>query len=144
MATISPNQCTYFVQIWVDVNALQQNSTAGCYAVANNPLNCTGEGTGALMMKVPTGSYVCWSVVPIDPQYNNIGGNLYFQITNIGVQSGWAAPPQQYLNEANVFTGQLIQSAVGGNVDSNVIFSYNNGGQSITVTLPIVIVPYTA
>ena len=32
---IQPSQCTVFVQVWVDVNGLQQGSSTGCYAVSN-------------------------------------------------------------------------------------------------------------
>lgn len=137
--SINPNQCTVFVQVWADVNALQQGSTTGCYAVSNRSQQSTGEGTANLTTNVITGSNVCWSVVPIDPQFNGD-----FTITNIGVESGWSTPPAPVPGSPNLFTGQLTTSTVGGNVNSNVQFSYNGGGQSITVTLPITIVPVTA
>lgn len=135
---IAPNQCTVFVQVWVDVNALQQGSTQGCYAVSNRSQQSSGEGTPDLNVSVITGSNVCWSVLPIDPQYN---GN--FQITAVGVQSGWNTPPQPVANNPNMFTGQLSKATVGGTVNSNIAFSYN-GGNDITVTLPVVITPVAA
>lgn len=136
---ISPNQCTVFVQIWVDVNALQQNSTTGCYAVTNRANNTQGEGTANLNMNVITGSNVCWSVLPIDPQYTGD-----FTITAVGAQTGWNVPPQPVPGSPNMFTGQLTLSTVGGTVDSNVGFSYNGGGISNTITLPIVVTPVKA
>jgi hypothetical protein len=139
MANITPNNCTVFVQLWVDVNGLQQGTTRGCYAVSNRSQQSTGEGTANLTTKVITGSNVCWSVVPIDPQYNQC-----FAITNIGVQSGWSQPPQVVPGKPNVFTGQLTQSTVSGNVNSNIEFSYNQGGQSITVKTPVTIIPVSA
>lgn len=133
---IAPNQCTVFVQVWVDVNSLKQGTTNGCYAVCNRSQQSTGEGTANLQTNVVSGSFVCWSVLPIDPQYTGD-----FSITNIGVQSGWATPPAPVPGSPNIFTGQLTTSTVNGNVDSNVVFSYNGGGLSSTVTLPITITP---
>jgi hypothetical protein len=136
---IAPNQCTVFIQVWVDVNGLAQGSTRGCYAVSNRSQNSTGEGTANLTTDVITGSNVCWSVLPVDPQYNGD-----FSITNIGVESGWASPPQPVPGQPWVFTGQVEQATVGGNINSNILFSYNGGGNAITVTLPVTIVPVTA
>lgn len=136
--SISPQQCTVFVQVWVDVNGLEQGSTSGCYAVSNKCQSSTGEGTANLTTQVITGSYVCWAVLPIDPQYNGD-----FTITNVGVESGWAQPPAPVSGQPNVFTGQVAQSTVGGKINSNIQFSYN-GGNQITVTLPVTIIPVTA
>lgn len=137
--SIPTNQCTVFVQVWADINSLKQGSTAGCYAVSNKSQQSSGEGTANLTTQVITGSNVCWSVLPIDPQYNGS-----FAITQVGAQSGWATPPAPVPGASNMFTGQLTTSTVGGNVNSNIVFSYNGGGQSITVTLPVTIVPVSA
>jgi hypothetical protein len=136
--SITPQQCTVFVQVWVDVNGLAQGSTRGCYAVSNRSQNSSGQGTANLKTTVITGSNVCWAVLPIDPQYNGD-----FTITAVGVKSGWAQPPAPVPGKPNVFTGQVEESTVGGNIDSNIQFSYN-GGNQITVTLPVTIVPVTA
>lgn len=136
--SIPPNQCTVFVQVWVDVNALQQGSTAGCWAVSNRSQNSTGEGTASLTTQVITGSKVCWSVVPVDPQYNGL-----FTITAVGANSGWSTPPAPVSGTPNAFTGQLTTSTVDGNVNSNIKFSYN-GSPQITVTLPVTITPTTS
>lgn len=133
--SIAPNQCTVFVQVWVDVNALSQGSTSGCYAVSNRSQQSSGEGTANLHTDVITSSNVCWAVLPIDPQYTGD-----FSITNIGAQSGWEQPPAPVAGMPNVFTGKLTKSTVGGNVNSNIQFSYN-GGNEITVTLPVTITP---
>ncbi len=134
--TIAPNQCKVFIQTWVDVNALQQGSTQGCYAVSNRSQQSTGEGTANLTTNVVTGSKVCWSVVPIDPQYTGD-----FTITAVGVESGWNQPPGPVSGSPNMFTGQLETSTVGGSVNSNIQFSYNNGSNSFTGTLPVTITP---
>lgn len=135
---IAPNQCTVFVQVWVDVNGLAQGETTGCYAVSNRSQESTGEGTASLTTKVVTSSNVCWSVVPIDPQYNGD-----FAITAVGAESGWATPPAPVHGSPNLFTGQLTTSTVGGNVNSDIAFSYN-GSNQITVTMPVTIIPVTS
>ena len=134
--SIKPQSCTVFVQVWVDVNGLQQGTTSGCYAVSNRCNNSTGEGTANLTTKVVSGSNVCWAVLPIDPQYTGD-----FSITSIGVESGWAQPPAPVSD--GVFTGQVSKSTVGGTINSNLQFSYN-GGNQVTVTMPITIVPVSA
>jgi hypothetical protein len=137
--SIAANQCTVFVQVWADINSLKQGTTSGCYAVSNKSQQSTGEGTANLTTQVITGSNVCWSVLPIDPQFNGD-----FTITQVGAQSGWATPPAPVVGFPNLFTGQLTTSTVGGNVNSNIVFSFNGGGKSITVTLPVTIVPVSA
>ncbi len=136
--SISTSNCTTFIQVWVDVNAIQQNTTTGCYAVCNiTPQSVTtGMGTANLSTTVTTGTNVCWTVLPIDPQYNGD-----FTITNIGVESGWNVPPAPVAGLPNTFTGQLTTTTVNGNVNSNIAFSYNGSGNSITVTLPVTITP---
>jgi hypothetical protein len=134
----APQDCSVFVQVWVDVDALQQGSTQGCYAVSNLSQESTGEGTASLTTTVPSASAVCWSIVPIDPQYKNAGGNQYFSITSIGVGSGWDAPPTP-TEDPSVFTGTLSQASTGGQVNSNIVFSFNDGSLSSTVTLPVVL-----
>jgi hypothetical protein len=137
--TIKPSDCAVFVQVWVDVNGLQQGSTSGCYAVSNRVQGSTGQGTAKLTTQVVTGSLVCWSVVPVDPQYNG-----QFSITAVGTEFGWSQPPAPVPEEPNVFTGQVEKSTVNGNINSNIQFSFNGGGNAITVTLPVAIVPVTA
>jgi hypothetical protein len=137
--SIAPNQCTVFVQVWADVNALKQGQTTGCYAVCNRSQQSSGEGTANLTTSVITGSNVCWSVLPIDPQYTGD-----FTITQVGAASGWSTPPAPVPGSPNLFTGQLTVATVGGSVNSNIVFSYNGGGSSITVTLPVTITPVSA
>jgi len=100
--TIDPNQCTVFVQVWVDINALQQGSTNGCYVVSNRSQHSSGEGTASVAIAAIANSDVCWSVIPIDPQYNGD-----FTITQIGDKTGWSPPPAPVQDKPNVFTGKL-------------------------------------
>ena len=133
-----PADCSVFIQVWVDVDALQQGSTQGCYAVSNRSQESSGEGTPGLNTAVTSGSAVCWSILPIDPQYRNTSENQYFSITNIGVASGWSTPPAPTA-DPSVFTGTLSQATVGGTVNSDIAFSFNGNNFSITVTLPVVL-----
>ncbi|HAS45195.1 MAG TPA: hypothetical protein DCS93_32225 [Microscillaceae bacterium] len=130
---IQPNQCSVFIQVWVDVNALAQGKTTGCYAVSNRSQDSSGEGTAQLTTKVISGSKVCWTVLPLDPQFKGD-----FTITQVGTESGWNTPPKVVPKSPNTFTGQLDEATVSGNVNSDIQFSYNGG---ITVTLPVTITP---
>jgi hypothetical protein len=56
--SISPSQCSVFVQVWVDVNELAQGSTRGCYAVSNRSQNSSEQGTANLTTTVITDSNV--------------------------------------------------------------------------------------
>ncbi|MEA3038428.1 MAG: hypothetical protein QOE79_941 [Sphingomonadales bacterium] len=136
---ILPSECTVFVQVWVDVNGLQQDATTGCYAVSNRSNESGGEGTANLTTQVITGSNVCWAVLPIDPQY--AGG---FTITGVGVESGWAQPPGPVQGQPNVFTGRVEESSAGGTINSNIAFSYSGEDAQITVNMPVTIIPVTA
>ncbi|WP_146171921.1 hypothetical protein [Pseudoduganella armeniaca] len=135
--SLQPDLCNVFIQVWVDVNALAQGSTQGCYAVSNRSQQSNGEGTAQLITTVPTASRVCWSVVPIDPQYQNTADAQFFTINAIGVGSGWDAPPTQPGDDPSIFTGSVSKSTVSGNVNADIEFSCNTSGTSVTVTLPV-------
>ena len=137
--SIAPNQCTAFIQVWVDVNALAQGQTTGCYAVCNRSSQSTGEGTANLNATVVSGSNVCWQVLPIDPQYASD-----FSITAVSAQTGWAVPPAPVPGSPNLFTGQINTATVGGQINNLLEFSYNNGPAGVTVQLPVAISPVSA
>ena len=133
--SIQPNECQVFIQAWVDVNALANGQTTGCYVVSNRSSDSRGEGTPNLTVNVVNESAVCWSVVPIDPQYNG-----KFKITEVSTPSGWEHPPAPVPDKPNVFTGKLQKATVSGTVNCDLQFSYH-GENPITVSLPIKIVP---
>ena len=135
---ISPNQCSVFIQVWVDVNAFEQGKTRGCYAVSNQAESSTGEGTANLVTKVVSGSNVCWSVVPIDPQYNGL-----FSIVRIDAESGWNPPPAPVSPTPPypIYTGKLAVNETVGAIPMDIVFSYNGGADAITITLPVKVIP---
>lgn len=73
-SSVSPNQCTTFIQIWVDVKAFTETgSISGIYIVDNCVgSGSTGEGTDQLNTHTGQQSSVCWQVLPIDPTYNGM------------------------------------------------------------------------
>ena len=133
---IAPTDCSVFVQVWVDVHAVQEGETTGCYALCNLSSYSTGEGTANLNAIVPTGSKICWTVLSIDPRYKD-----KFTISTVGSKAGWKHPPASVPDTPNVFTGQLSASNREGTVNSNIEFTYRCEGQSITVNFPINVTP---
>lgn len=131
-STVNPANCQVFIQIWVDVNALQQGQTAGVYIVDNQvTLGSTSEGTVSLNTIVQPGNNVCWSIQPIDPQYNGM-----FSISGVNAISGWNAIPASYNNSPTIFTGQLNLATVAGNLVQGIECNYNNGPTSWSGNLP--------
>jgi hypothetical protein len=132
---INPENCTTFIQIWVDVNDLTDGQLTGCYAVDNKVAQgSSNEGTNCLNTVVSNNTNVCWQVLPIDPQY---AGD--FTITEIDAPSGWAQEPAEYGKTADVWTGQVSKASTGGSVVEGVTVNFNSGSLSWTGTLPMTV-----
>lgn len=103
MSVIQPSDCTLFVQVWVDTNALVNGQTTGVYIVDNN-LNhgSSNEGTVNLSTNVPVGTNICWSLLNIDPNSDTI---LQFQNFGNANVFGNSGTPQQV--NSNTWTGQV-------------------------------------
>jgi hypothetical protein len=129
---INPENCTVFIQIWVDVNALTVGQITGCYAVDN--LRGQGEGTNSLSSKVTTNTNVAWQVLPIDPQYAGC-----FSITQIAAPVGWQNQPKSFSPSSDVWTGTVSRSSTGGNIVQGVTVNFNNGPTSWTGQLPLTV-----
>lgn len=127
---VNPEDCTVFIQIWIDINALAQQQVTGCYAVDN--LQGSGEGTPSLTSKVATNTSVCWQVRPIDPQY---AGSL--TITQISAPTGWQAQPSPIDPSSAVWTGTVSKSSTGGTISQGITVNYNGGSVSWTGVLPM-------
>ncbi|HTF03551.1 MAG TPA: hypothetical protein VK826_05970 [Bacteroidia bacterium] len=145
MANPKPSNCTVFINIWVDVEALQANQSTGCYIVDNqcgaNPPS-QNEGSSSLVTSVPQGATICWTILPIDPQFANT-----LTITNMQQGStGFAQVPSAYSSTApqiagQTWTGQLVSNSTGGNYSQTINCNATtwNGGTSFTVTPQIYI-----
>ena len=136
MANPKPSACTVFINVWVDVQALQSNSNTGVYIVDNQGANPSyqsqNEGSPNLVTAVPQGASICWTILPIDPQY---AGTL--TITNMQEgQTGFAQVPSAFGGNGQTWTGQLLANAVGGNYAQSINCNAAtwNGGTSFTVT----------
>lgn len=130
---IAPDDCTTFIQIWVDVNDLTVGQVTGCYAVDNMVSNGSqGEGSNSLNTVVSTNTKVCWQVLPIDPQY---AGS--FSITSINAPSGWASQPKAFSSTDDIWTGQISASSTGGSVVQGLTVNFNYGSLSWTGNLPM-------
>lgn len=129
---VNPTNCTVFIQVWVDINALVVGQISGCYAVDN--LQGSGEGTPSLSSKVSTNTSICWQVLPIDPQY---AGTL--SITQISAPSGWQAQPAAYSASGDTWTGTVSKSSTGGTIAQSLVVNFNSGSLSWSGSLPMTV-----
>ncbi|WDF59207.1 hypothetical protein PQ462_21135 [Flavobacterium sp. KACC 22758] len=137
---IAPSTCTVFIQVWVDVNMLYTNNPEkGCYVVDNRSKYSEFEGTDQLQTCVVSGSKICWSILPVDPQYN---GKLI--ITSINVEFAYNDPPLPYDDNLNIWTGIAAVTLTLKSIPGNLTFSYNDSSLSRTVVLPICVRPSTS
>lgn len=97
------SQCSVFIQIWVDTNAIQAGQTKGVYLVDNCVSNngSQREGSASLQTKCMKGSFISWTILPIDP---NFGGSM--QIQSIGNSNVWGDSGQPQRVDDHSFTGQ--------------------------------------
>lgn len=136
-SVIAPSTCTIFIQIWVDVNMLATNNPEkGCYVVDNRNKYSEYEGSYELQTNVASGSKVCWSILPLDPQYKGM-----LSITLINVEFAYNSPPLPYDDNFDIWTGVVAVTVSFQKILSNLTFSYNNGSMSRTITLPICVIP---
>jgi len=129
MAQIQPSECSVFIQIWVDTNALQNGSTKGVYLVDNNLNNgSSDEGTPSLDTNVPTNTKICWTVANVDPNWD---GSLSIQ--NFGNAGVFGAGGTPQLINPQTWTGQV--QANGSDVYDIVFNAVPAGGTGITTTV---------
>ena len=128
-ATITPSECSVFVQIWVDTNAVQTGSTTGIYLIDSNHNNgSSNEGSTQLNTNVPTNSKICWQVLPIDV---NFTGEL--SIANFSNAAVFGASGTPKAVNATTWTGQVEDDGVDGY--SITINIQSEGGSGITATV---------
>lgn len=133
--TTPVSQCTVFIQVWVDTNAVQAGSSTGIYMVDNRTSEGSAkEGSGALQTEVTKNANICWTVMPIDPNFTTVGGAIELQ--SIGNSNAWGSSGQPQRLNATTFTGTAQNTgsanyALGLNVQSpgksGVTLSLNPG-----------------
>ncbi|CCI26947.1 conserved hypothetical protein [Microcystis aeruginosa PCC 9809] len=125
--TIQPSECSIFIQIWVDTNALQNGSTKGVYLVDSNHNNGSSqEGTTFLKTNATTNSKICWTILN-----TNINSDVQLSIANLSNASvfGAGGTPQQY--QPNIWTGQV---QANGEAQYSITFNAEKG-VGITTTV---------
>lgn len=102
--TTPVSQCTVFIQVWVDTNAVQAGSTNGVYMVDNRTSRGSQkEGSGTLQTSCTMNSNICWTVLPIDPNFTAAGGMIGMQ--SIGNSNAWGSSGQPQRIDGVTFTG---------------------------------------
>lgn len=142
MSNPNISDCTVFVNIWVDSNAVVPGSTSGVYCVDNrgyqNPAS-QNEGTASLITQCTTGSKTCWQAFMMNP----LAGDTV-TLTGIGNSEAWgpSGQPQPASLQSGVtsppaYTG-IVQTAGanGYSVSLNVKLS---GGSLVPITVPLTI-----
>jgi hypothetical protein len=134
MATINPNECSIFIQVWVDTNALQNGSMNGVYLVDNNLNNnlnngSGSEGTSSLVTNVTTNAKICWSILN-----TNLNSKVQLSFSNFSNASvfGASGTPQAY--DDTTWTGQ---AEANGHAPYSITFNAQEPGKagiSTTVT----------
>lgn len=121
--TTPVSQCTVFIQVWVDTNAVQAGSAKGIYIINNRiARGRRKEGAGKLQTAVTRNANICWTVLPIDPNFTAAGGSI--QMQSIGNSNAWGSSGQPQMIDATTFTGTAQNAGTA---------SYNMG---INVHLP--------
>ncbi len=100
------SSATVFIQVWVDINAIQNGSTKGVYAVDNRVgQGSTGEGSTGLATHVTNGSTIQWNVYNIDPTSTVVPA-----ITAIGNAAVFGAGGQPQNDGTGAYVGQVQQT----------------------------------
>ena len=126
--------CSVFIQIWIDTNSATNGSTKGVYLVDNRVSSGSqNEGSVNLQTACTKGSYICWQVFAIDPNFTAIGGSVAIQ--SIGNSNAWGNSGQPQLVGAAA-TGQVQNS---GTATYQINLNVQSPGQSgITIQVPAV------
>jgi hypothetical protein len=129
--SVPTTQCSVFVQIWVDTNAIQNGSTRGVYLVDNRVASgSSSEGTASLQTACTQDSFICWEVFTVSPCTD-----ATVSIQSIGNSNAWGSSgqPEAALDNANAFTGQA-QTAGGAGYEVNLNVQLG-AGSGFTVTV---------
>lgn len=117
---IPTTNCPIQIQVWVDDNAVQINSTRGVYLVDNRTnAGSEAEGTPSLSTAASKGSNICWQAFLINK--NSTSQVSIASISNANV-FGASGQPQRAPDIQSAFTGQL----------------QNGGSSSYTLTLNVI------
>lgn len=130
--TTPVSQCTVFIQVWIDTNAVQAGSTNGVYMVDNRTsVGSKKEGSNTLQTSVTKNANICWTVMSIDPNFATVGGDI--QLQSIGNSNAWGASGQPQRLNPSTFTGTAQNAGMAGySMGINVQLPGQSG---ITLTL---------
>jgi len=125
---ISPSDCTVFIQIYVDTNAVAQGSTKGVYLVDNQlTTGSSNEGTPNLVTVATQNSNVCFSLLNVDAQDSS-----QLSVQNFGNSNafGFNGTPQQY--NPTTWTGTLAKGETTSGYSVTLNVTKQGGGGSLT------------
>jgi hypothetical protein len=131
------SDCSVFVNIWVDTNAVSTGSTQGVYIVDNrgyqNP-SSQNEGTASLVTQCSKNAKICWQAFVMNPASGDT-----VQLTGIGNSEAWgpSGQPEPASNNNSVTFPPAYTGMAQNTGTNNYTASFNvqlSGGSVIPVT----------
>lgn len=136
--TTPVSQCSVFIQVWIDTNAVQQGSTKGIYMVDNRTsAGSMSEGGCTLTTAVTKNANICWTVMPIDPNFTAAGGSL--QLQSISNSNAWGPSGQPQSVGMMQFTGTAQTSGMANYTMGINVQLPGQSGMTLDVTPNIVV-----
>jgi hypothetical protein len=130
---IKPSDCSVFVQIYVDTNAVAQGSTKGIYLVDNRlTAGSQNEGTPTLATVATQNSNVCFSLLNVDSQDSSS-----LDLSNFGNSNVWGfnGTPTKY--NATTWTGTLANGETSAQYSFSLNVTKQGGGGSISTQVSL-------
>jgi hypothetical protein len=122
VSTPSPSDCNVKIVIYVDTAKARTGSTQGIYMVDNRAPRSTNEGSPNLNTYCNTNDYVCWRILPIDPDTHDVCA-----ITSFDQSLAWGYggnPKQADPNASDVWVGRA-ENAGNYQTPINLLISEN-------------------
>jgi hypothetical protein len=132
ISTLAPSDCNVKIVIYVDTAKARTGSTQGVYMVDNRAPRSANEGGPNLTTYCNTNDYICWRILPIDPDTHDSCA-----ITSFDQSFAWGYggnPKQSDPNAADVWVGRAENS---GNYSTPINLLINENGGKNPVQLKI-------
>ncbi|HEX2926289.1 MAG TPA: hypothetical protein VHP38_08550 [Ruminiclostridium sp.] len=107
MTQVSPSDCNVKIVIYVDTAKARTGSTQGIYMVDNRAPKSSNEGTASLNTYCNTNDYICWRVMPIDPDTHDTVAITSFDQS---LAWGYGGKPQASDTSNTVWVGRAENS----------------------------------
>lgn len=118
-STPSPSDCNVKIVIYVDTAKARTGSTQGVYMVDNRAPKSYNEGTACLDTYCNTNDYICWRILPIDPDTHDSVAITSFDQS---LAWGYGGQPKASDNTNTVWVGRA-ENAGSNQTPINIIIT---------------------